>query len=921
MQAKRILIVEDESITARYIEIKLLEMDCTVLGKYGNGEQAFAAALELQPDLILMDVILDGGMDGIQTAEKILQHLDVPIVYLTASSDEETISRLMKTQPHGFIIKPFDERVLHSAIEIAVSRYKARKELLQAEEMLRTTLESIDGVVFGLNQEGCFTHLHTSRTFFRNFSSENVIGRHFSKVFTQEFSQRLQHAFELLISLQDNQVFEFPMAENGNWKYYSVKLSLRKSKNGSILGVTLVIADITERKSVDEELIQNRERLIEAQDLARLGTFEFHYSDHKSYYNSVFFELLGITDHDAMQSFNENKWMALIHPEDRDRTQQIFYEAIENKRQAFDMQYRILDYTAKIKYIHSIGRIKYAPDMSPMQLLVTIQDISWQKVNEKLRHDIELARKTAEMKQEFFASVSHEIRNPLHGISGLIEMLQKSSLDDQQQQWLKAIQASSESLQHLLNDLLDVSKMEAGKMMITDAPFDLHQLVSLLFRTFETNNTNPEVELKLQIDEAVPAWVVGDGNRLRQILTNLINNALKYTEKGWIALRIKVVENMGLENLYRFEVEDTGLGIAPEEQKKLFKVFSQLQSPVNHLRPGAGLGLSICKQLVELMGGYIAMESQPGQGSFFWFEVGLRNYHLEPEQEIAAPTREEQPQKLDYTILVVEDQKVNRMLLKMMLEEMGCTVMLAANGIEAIEQYEAIGINEHEIFGPLKYDLIIMDQQMPLMDGRTALIELKKRHQDLPPVILLTADESWMQNNLYQQAGFDDFMLKPVQAEQMYASIRQWCMGKPLKIPASASLEMHKESSFNIPVLDPDTLNRMRNTVQNPVAASRALLEEFVAQMDKLYYQSLAAVELNDAQALRKVVMTAKGLSNQIGAAQVYATSLQMEKHLQNQDFQEAALLLPLMAERYIVFRRTFENAFGDQPENSSDVS
>ena len=393
---------------------------------------------------------------------------------------------------------------------------------------------------------------------------------------------------------------------------------------------------------------------------------------------------------------------------------------------------------------------------------------------DSLVENLKLERTAAETannaKSDFLAAMSHEIRTPLNGVLGMIGVLEGTPLSDQQRGYVKTIHLSANALLSLISNILDFSSIEAKKVVVTRLPFDPSAVCREVAELFDFTVKSKGLSLLLHIDSKFAGNFIGDANRIRQILINLVGNAVKFTEKGTIELKLQVQDENEEGVLFHFSVCDTGVGIPADKMPLLFNKFSQISESLKHRAQGSGLGLAICKGLVTILGGEIGVDSNISKGSCFWFKIRLAGSN---QSEITSPaTCVEMVPPVESGILdglhvlVADDVELNRMIMVINLEKEGCRVDVAENGVEAAEM--AMKSN---------YDIILMDCIMPQMDGYEATVKIRElelasnRHV---PIIALTANAIVGEREKCIVVGMDDFLTKPFNIEEVLAAIRRW---------------------------------------------------------------------------------------------------------------------------------------------------
>lgn len=394
--------------------------------------------------------------------------------------------------------------------------------------------------------------------------------------------------------------------------------------------------------------------------------------------------------------------------------------------------------------------------------LLTMVDISKSKLAEESLYELKLAKEAINFKQNFLANISHEMRTPLTGIMGIIDILEGTTLTPAQKEYIHTLKLSSENLREIINQVLDYSKIEAGKTKLKPTLFASSVLLDETLILHQAS-VKPEVVFSTLPDPRIPEFICADESRIKQIVNNFISNALKFTNVGSVVLSSEWVSanDDGKQIIIKISVTDTGMGIPKEMLNKLFVPFSQIDDHASRNFEGTGLGLSICKALVALMGGEIGVTSTYHKGSTFWFTFPAL---IEPAREeitktngtpVLSEKNDHDHPKLSLNILFAEDKEVNQKVIGLILESMGHVVTIAGNGQQAVRMYE-----------PGKFDLVLMDIQMPVMDGITAMKKLRESYSDLPPIIGLSANAFEGDRDKYMVLGLDDYLTKPFDREE-----------------------------------------------------------------------------------------------------------------------------------------------------------
>jgi signal transduction histidine kinase/ActR/RegA family two-component response regulator len=397
-----------------------------------------------------------------------------------------------------------------------------------------------------------------------------------------------------------------------------------------------------------------------------------------------------------------------------------------------------------------------------------LENAERRRAEERLRGARAEALDAARVKTEFLANMSHEIRTPMSGIIGAISLLEQTELTAEQREFVELAQSSANAQLAVINDILDLSKIEAGKMTVEARPFQLRDAIGEVMALLSLEAEKKHIGLDWHCEASIPALLIGDVGRIRQVVMNLAANAIKFTLAGRVTIRAERIGNSGDVAEVSVSVEDTGIGIPEDKLQDIFDDFTQVDTSASRRHGGTGLGLTICRHLVTLMGGTIGVESRVGEGSRFWFQLPLPLPVSQAEGRTATETAGDAssaPQPVRHQVLLVEDNDISRRVTRQMLERLGCEVTLATNGREALQRLQN-----------RPYDLVLMDCQMPEFDGYAATVEIRRREGSTAhvPIVAITADTMKEDRDRCIAAGMDDYVGKPASFGDLEAILRRW---------------------------------------------------------------------------------------------------------------------------------------------------
>jgi PAS domain S-box-containing protein len=598
--------------------------------------------------------------------------------------------------------------------------------------------------------------------------------------------------------------------DSGRKVTVEVHEELLRNRDGAIAGLRMASIDITERKSSEDAAYQNAAELralFQAfPDLFLRLDKNDTVLDAKGGQRSDSFlgtdKFLGRNLQDLLPSGTLTEVREAQEKVRKSSGMEMVEFAIEDRlgQQAYEMRLLPLSWDQWIAVVRNITALK----ASEQRLKDDAQEL--EQKNEELEKALTAARESTRMKSRFLANMSHEIRTPMNGVLGMTEFLLGTGLNPEQLEYAESIKRSADSLLAVINDILDLSRIEAGKLRLDRADFSLSSTIEETSSLFALQARAKNLEFVTSIAPGLPEVAVGDPGRLRQVLTNLLGNAIKFTGLGQVGLRAEVVSQTRDEIQLKFTVSDSGIGIPLDQQARLFDTFTQVDESNTRKYGGTGLGLAISKQLVELLGGEIGLESEPGRGSKFWFTATFgkstkplmasaraeTDARLRPTsaprvtaaksqtgtaQRSQAPAQTT-PVEVSMRILLAEDNEINQRITLRLLQKLGLSADAVVNGREAVEALEK-----------RKYDLVLMDCQMPDMDGfeATAVIRSREggsRHQT---ICALTANCMDGDRERCLAAGMDDYISKPVGLEKLREALDRWIPGIGGNRPALSS--------------------------------------------------------------------------------------------------------------------------------------
>ncbi|MEO1257928.1 MAG: response regulator [Bacteroidota bacterium] len=744
----KVLLIEDNPGDAKLVEIFLLESDlqhCEVINQttlkggmdlLEQGE-SFAA--------IFLDLTLPDS-SGFKTLDKLVTSFPQNnIIVLTGRSDKELGLQAVKAGAQDFLVKgAFDADELAKTLRFSMQRSKVLKRLEQTQDIANI------GNWEYYPEANIFEKSDTVYRIFGCDSSES------NDPFLIDSLQRIHDETAKSGEFKDDIKIK---QHDGTFRYVFVKCVTNRSETNE-LGYQGIIQDITERKKAEQEMIKSRERYQEiftqSKDALFICTLDGKFIDFNQATMDLFKydreELLFLKDAHALYRTVEQKNEFLLK--------------LRNQKSVKDFEIKIINRNGDERECVVNANVIVTDDFVGYNCI--LRDVTDKKQAERMKKARDLARRSAQMKEQFVASISHEMRTPMNAILGMSNLLLQMDLEGEPLNLVKSIKNSSEILLGVVNDILEVSEIQNGKVVFENEPFDLMEVLDNLANVMQYKAQEKDLYLEIILDDGIPQFICGDKLRLNQVLYNLVGNAIKFTDRGFVKVYVKKLFDVKDSVQLKFIIEDTGIGIPEDKIEAIFETFTRIRQK-ERLFEGTGLGLSICKNLVELQGGKIGATSEIGKGSIFFFDLIFDTTAAIDEN---APAKDAGIPRLEddatFTLLLVEDHKMNQLVAKKTLERKWENIQLtiAENGQIAVD-----------LLQEKDFDLVLMDIQMPVMDGYEATRFIRDKfppEKASMPILAMTAHAHISKDEKFKEYGMNDYVLKPFEPEDLFQKIAKY---------------------------------------------------------------------------------------------------------------------------------------------------
>ncbi|WP_420318169.1 PAS domain S-box protein [Ekhidna sp.] len=777
-------------------------------------------------------------------------------------------------------------------ISLAMERQHKEEKIENQAATLGAIFDSSTHEIWSVDRDYCFTSYNQNyeEAFKKYYGTPPKIGTSINEVSTKLLTgevkkfwiEKYQEAFNgKFINFQTNN-----RDKSGKMVWREVFVNPIFLPNGRIEELSIIANDITEKKESESALISSEEKFRTIFESFQDIYFRCDTKGKITMISPSIQEVMGYSPDEVINTnvlnYSERKSQIVeisrrIGKENRIRNVEGTLRTAKGKKLQFFFNIRLINKDDGTAEIEGVAR-----DVSQLK-----------KTNEELKRAKEMAERSLKIKERFLANMSHEIRTPMNGIIGMIDLLASTSLDGEQSEYVKTINKSSQTLLNILNDILDLSKIEAGKMDLRLQPVHLVKTIEKVYDLFSQQASSKDNNLYYHIDENIPEWILGDETRLIQVLSNLTSNAIKFSEnKGNINMSIRLVKKRGKQYVFKVSIKDSGIGISEEDQKSLFQSFHQLDNSSSKNFGGTGLGLAISRELVKSMKGDIGVVSTPGLGSTFWFTFMAEEVSADEVKE----TKPDKPFTKEFTgkqpkILLVDDNDVNRKVASSIMIKSGCHVEEAFDGFHAIEKVS----NQN-------YDLIFMDIQMPKMDGLKATQEVRKlKYGGNTPIIAMTAYSMEEDRERFLKAGLDDYLAKPIKAEMLIDKIKKWVDFKPIEVSIDAIIEKAEELAIN-----QNTLNQLAKFGGQELI--EATLVDFEEEAEELVAKTESFLQSKDYEKMKGELHTLKGNAGTLGVEKLSKQAAHIEKRLKENKFEGLEEEVNILKELFQEFKESSQN-------------
>ena len=783
-------------------------------------------------------------------------------------------------------------------------RRQAEEDRQRLEKQLRGITDCAKDAILMMDARGQIAFWNPAATFIFGYTREEAMGQNLHALLVTE-SDRAAHlsAFPEFLRTGRGDAVGKSLELTGRCKdghRIVIELSMSALSIGGEWHAVGIVRDITERKRIDQALYNSEEKFRQIAEHIKEVFWMTNPMGTETLYVSAAYEQIWNRSCASLYA-DPMDWLNAIHADDRERAHEVFMRQMQGE--SIDSEYRIHTPDGQVKWI----RDRAFPIRSDTGELIRIAGIA-DEITERKQYETILiqarddAASANDAKTRFLANMSHEIRTPMNGVIGMNALLLETDLTVEQRRYVEMGQSSGRTLLALINDILDMSKIEAGKIALEIREFSVRETVEEVVQLLRVQSDAKNIHLVSQVSPGIPEWLLGDAYRLRQVLANLIANAIKFTDRGKVSVNVELSASCDAIASVRFSVKDTGIGISEETIAALFSPFAQADVSTTRRYGGSGLGLAISKQLVEMMGGVIGVKSCVGTGSTFSFTASFGQIsfdRLVPVAQHASISTGEmvRPGNVPVirgngeSVLVAEDNATNREVIFAQLSKLGYAAVVVTNGMEAVEAMQR-----------QRFDLALMDCQMPVMDGYEAAHRIRLLDRRWIPIIALTASAMPSDRERCLREGMDDYLAKPVELPHLAKVLAKWILKRDADI---SNAEVPRcSASFSRALFNSES---MLGRLMGDRELAAEIILGFLANAADQLTQLCARIDEADASGARLQAHALKGAAATVGAETLQAIVAEIEAEAAKSRLERGPDLLIRAVDEFDRFRRSVE--------------
>jgi PAS domain S-box-containing protein len=791
------------------------------------------------------------------------------------------------------------------AVTRDITRQRRIEEALrESEERYRDLFDNASDMIHIVTTDGMIAYTNAAWRRTLGYSKEEVAGLPLLAVIHPDDHERSMAQRERVLNGEHGTRVDVRFLTKGG-EIVVVEGSLgSRIVHGVPVSTRGIFRNITERKRIEKALLESEAQFRSAFDFAPIGMALVSPEGRWLQVNKALCDILGFSEREMVAT----DFQSITHPDDLDIDFGYIQQIVAGDIRSYQREKRYFHKDGHIVWVLLSASVVRDPKTDEVRYAISqIQDITERKRAEfELAHARDAALQSAKRKSEFLANVSHEIRTPMNGIIGMTDLLLDTSQTPGQREYAGMIRTSAESLLTIINDILDFSKIEAGRMALENIDVDLRSIIDTTTAFLHHRARAGGIDLYSMVDADVPDDLRSDPVRVRQVLTNLVDNAIKFTEQGQVLVRVSMETEDSTHAVIRFEVVDTGVGIDPETIGQLFQPFIQGDNSTTRRHGGTGLGLVISRKLVEMMGGEMGVESRQGSGSTFWFTVPFERGRSAEAQDTYASSVQlvgsNGVGEFDSTlsILIAEDNEINQKVTLGQLSKLGFNADVVANGAEAVRVVQ----NKH-------YDLILMDCQMPEMDGFQATEEIRRiQNGDVrTAIIALTANAMQGARDRCLEAGMDGYITKPVKFEELRHVLNEWGLAH-VSVPDGTTLA-RRGTSLDHEILDPSALQMLKVMQEDAPEMLAQIVDLFICDAVPRLEGIRVALASDDCATLARISHKLNGSAAIFGAARLLPFLAELEERGHEGRLNGLGEVVDRVEEELGIVVRALEREFG----------